>query len=99
MTKPPSFEQTRTCKLCYKTKPEDDFSRKRNGYDTRCKSCKCQNRRERYQAQRSVTSRPKHQIIRVVEVVAKDCPDVEDRLRALESILMDMALDVLMESA
>ena len=72
---------------------------KRGGLDSRCKQCKNQKRRELYQKRRRATFRPKHEINRVVEVVAWDCPDVEDRLRALESILMDMALDILTESA
>ena len=98
MTKPPSFELTKTCKSCYKTKPETDFGRKRKGRDTRCKSCKNQKIRE-LRKDRRRRIRGKREITRVIETRAKSCPDLKDRVRAIESILLDMALDMLTEAA
>ena len=98
MTKAPSFELTKTCKSCYKIKPESDFARKRNGRDTRCKDCKSQKIRAlRKDRRRSL--RGKREITRVIETRAESCPDLKDRVRAIEAILLDMALDMLTEAA
>ncbi|MGE0175151.1 MAG: hypothetical protein AB7T49_20320 [Oligoflexales bacterium] len=95
----PIVARVKKCYVCDVEKPVDNFARKRNGWDTRCKDCRNNWFRERYNRIRKTKKESNLlPIQRVIDVGLRDSAMSALRRKTLEAIISDIVLDVFTEN-